>query len=108
MGGSCCPELYYTMMVVEIVISPLRERREDIIPLARMILDSSIGESGSTFDSEAEEILISYDWPGNFSELNEVMNQAIKESQNGWITGRTLARKMELNSNVPELVAAMS
>ncbi len=100
--GTFLPELYYTMMVIEIVIPPIRDRRDDIIPLARMILNSSPGGIGFAFDLEAKEVLVSYDWPGNFDELKGVLDQAIKESQDGWITGRSLINKIGQNFRPPE------
>jgi DNA-binding NtrC family response regulator len=106
--GRFLPELYYTMMVVEIEIPPLRERRDDIIPLARLILNSSPGGIGSAFDSKAKSVLVSYDWPGNFYELKVVLNQALGDLQDGWITGRSLIEKIGLNFRSPELTMSMS
>ena len=106
--GTFLPELYYTMMVIEIVIPPIRDRRYDIIPLARMILNSSPGGIGFAFDPEAKEVLVSYDWPGNFNELREVLNQAIEESRDGWITGEALLRQIEHNPCLTGLVGALA
>jgi len=106
--GNFLPELYYTMMVVEIEIPPLRERRDDIIPLARLILNSSPGGIGSAFDCEAKSVLVSYDWPGNFYQLKAVLNQVLEESQDGWITGRSLIEKIGLNFHSAELTMSMS
>ncbi|MEQ6360666.1 hypothetical protein V7D15_13550, partial [Thermoanaerobacter thermohydrosulfuricus] len=59
-------DLYYRLNVLPIYIPPLRNRKEDIIPLLKEFLE---GNKKLNFTKEAEDILINYDWPGNVREL---------------------------------------
>ena len=93
-AGTFLPELYYTMMVVEIAIPPLRERREDIIPLIRLVVGSTERGRSLIISPEAEKALISYDWPGNFDELEWVAGLAVENQDEGIITGGSLPEKI--------------
>ena len=69
-------DLFYRLNVIRIHIPPLRERRDDIIPIARHILKKICGESSLPevkIDALAEEALVNYDWPGNVRELHNVL-----------------------------------
>jgi len=73
-------DLYYRLAVVPVPIPPLRERREDILPLARFFLDHLNREMGRAvrgFSSEAESALGEYRWPGNVRELRNVVERAV-------------------------------
>jgi two-component system response regulator AtoC len=73
-------DLYYRLNVVEIVIPPLRERKEDIPALVNHIIKGCSAEYKKTikgFSPEAMEILLSYDWPGNIRELKNVCERAV-------------------------------
>ena len=75
--GSFRKDLYYRLNVVPITICPLRERQEDIIPLAEYIL-SKLNEKHRTqkrFSAELYKVLPSYRWPGNVRELNNVVER---------------------------------
>lgn len=71
-------DLFYRINVIHLHLPPLRERRGDIIPIARTLLR---GMAGNTPFAEiqihpaAGEILISYDWPGNIRELANVLSR---------------------------------
>jgi len=69
-------DLYYRLRVLSIRIPPLRERREDIAPLARHFCDRYCERFGKSFeglDAEVLDLLMAYDWPGNVRELaNEI------------------------------------
>jgi len=74
-SGQFREDLYYRLNVVPIRIPPLRERREDIVPLAQYFLRKA-GEKGlspKTLDKEAVEVMCAYDWPGNVRELENMM-----------------------------------
>ena len=77
-------DLFYRLKVVPIRVPPLRERREDILPLARHFLaqfNRLFGKSFSTIDSGAEQILLSYPWPGNIRELRNLFERIVLVSQ---------------------------
>ncbi|TMQ53240.1 MAG: sigma-54-dependent Fis family transcriptional regulator [Candidatus Eisenbacteria bacterium] len=77
-------DLFYRLKVVPIRVPPLRERREDILPLARHFLaqfNRLFGKSFSTIDTGAEQILLSYPWPGNIRELRNLFERIVLLSQ---------------------------
>jgi len=68
-------DLYFRLVTVVLLVPPLRERKEDIIPLARHFLGLAT-KWVRTLAPEAEERLLQYNWPGNVRELRSVMEQA--------------------------------
>ncbi len=73
-------DLYYRLNVVPIQIPPLKERREDIIDLARVFLDDAMtaqGRSDIILSADARQVLKRYDWPGNARQLRNVMEWAV-------------------------------
>ncbi len=69
-------DLYYRVATVMVAVPPLRERRDDIIPLARHFVGLA-SKLSHTLSPEAEERLMNYDWPGNVRELRSLMEQAV-------------------------------
>ncbi|MCL6478090.1 MAG: sigma-54 dependent transcriptional regulator [Peptococcaceae bacterium] len=75
--GSFRRDLYYRLNVGRIFIPPLRERAEEIIPLASMFLTEFARKRGKHFNKisdSAADILLSYKWPGNVRELRNTMD----------------------------------
>ncbi len=73
-------DLYYRLKVVELYVPPLRDRRDDILPLARVLLaDAAIrmGRKISGLAPDAADQLLRYDWPGNVRELENAMERAV-------------------------------
>lgn len=73
-------DLYYRLNVIPIVLPPLRERRSDILPLAKIFLDEfnkQFQKKIRGFSSEAESMLMYYSWPGNIRELKNVIERAV-------------------------------
>jgi transcriptional regulator with GAF, ATPase, and Fis domain len=68
-------DLYFRLAVVPVHVPPLRERTEDVIPLAEHILRSVGGESLS-LSPQAFAQLRSHEWPGNVRELRNVLERA--------------------------------
>ncbi|MCX6349073.1 MAG: sigma 54-interacting transcriptional regulator [Candidatus Aureabacteria bacterium] len=68
--------LYYTIAVLEIALSPLRQRKEDIVPLARFILGGEMEGRHLTLSLDAVPHLLAYDWPGNYRELKLILSRA--------------------------------
>jgi transcriptional regulator with PAS, ATPase and Fis domain len=70
--GKFRPDLYYRLNVIHINIPPLRERKEDIIPLIHDFLDMRYKQYNARpkrFHEKAIRLLLDYDWPGNIREL---------------------------------------
>jgi formate hydrogenlyase transcriptional activator len=72
-------DLYYRLNVFPIHLPPLRERREDIVPLARAFAFEAgrrLGRAMPRYDDDALAALTEYDWPGNIRELVNIVEQA--------------------------------
>lgn len=71
-------DLYYRLKVIEIVLPPLRERREDIEELSDYFLKKfKNGKEELSFSQEALFVLERYDWPGNVRELENVVQRCV-------------------------------
>ncbi len=73
-------DLFYRLNVIPLNIPPLRERREDIAPIARHLLQQLIEEAALSpvkIDPEAEAVLKNYDWQGNVRELLNVLQRTL-------------------------------
>ena len=73
-------DLYYRINVFPIWIPPLRERRQDIISLVDFLLPKICNELGchtKRISAEAMNLLLTYDWPGNIRELENVLERAV-------------------------------
>jgi DNA-binding NtrC family response regulator len=71
-------DLFYRLSTLTIEIPPLRERKDDIMPLANHFIDEICKKedvTGRNFSVEAEELLISYPWPGNVRELQNIIGR---------------------------------
>ncbi len=81
-------DLYYRIHVFPITIPPLRERTQDILPLARhflLELMESTGKVVTDIRPEARRILLNYGWPGNVRELKNVLERAVILTQDNTI-----------------------
>jgi DNA-binding NtrC family response regulator len=79
-AGTFRKDLYYRLAVVVIHVPPLRERLEDIPPIARHLCAQygrEIGKPGCRLDSSAISELTAYSWPGNVRELRNVIERAV-------------------------------
>jgi transcriptional regulator with PAS, ATPase and Fis domain len=74
--GDFREDLFYRLAVVRVVVPPLRERPEDIEPLARAIL-AGAGRPGLEIVPATLETLRAHDWPGNVRELRNVIDAAL-------------------------------
>lgn len=73
-------DLFYRINVIDIALPPLRERREDILPLAQRFLEefaSAFSRPLDVIDSAAERALLSHAWPGNVRELRNRIERAV-------------------------------
>ncbi|MEW5786043.1 MAG: sigma 54-interacting transcriptional regulator [Bacillota bacterium] len=77
--GKFREDLYYRLKVIEIKVPPLRERPEDIIPLAIFFLDrfNSLYGQIKRFSMEVLDLLVQYPWPGNVREIRNVIEQLV-------------------------------
>jgi len=77
-------DLYYRLAVFAVEIPPLRERPEEILPLARAYLEAP-GEKGKHFSQAAQHCLHAYPWPGNVRELHNSIQRAAILAAGEWI-----------------------
>jgi len=68
-------DLFYRINVVPVFIPPLRERKEDILPLIEYFLNRFAPEKNLKISSEALKILLDYNWPGNVRELRNLIQR---------------------------------
>ena len=83
-GARFRQDLYYRLRVVEVVVPPLRERREDVLPLARQLLAGSakrFGKKVPALTPDAANLLLRYGWPGNVRELENALERAVALAQ---------------------------
>ncbi len=85
-------DLFYRLSVIPIEIPPLRDRRDDILPLVGHFLkgETANGAPLPTLSSEARDILERYNWPGNVRELENAVKHALTFAQDGIITPEVL------------------
>jgi DNA-binding NtrC family response regulator len=79
-AGRFREDLLYRLNTVEIALPPLRDRREDIGPLAHHFLQRTAARYGRRiegFDSEAMQAMLAYPWPGNVRELEHAIERAV-------------------------------
>lgn len=87
--GKFREDLYYRINVIPIHIIPLRERKEDIIPIAVYYLNAfstKYGKKGMEFSDEVKEVFLRYSWPGNVRELKNIVERLVIMSKGGRIT----------------------
>ena len=102
--GGFRQDLYYRLNVVAIVLPALRERGEDIVPLARRFLDRYAAEYGCPargFSPQAEQLLREYHWPGNVRELQNAIERAVILCPDELIDAARLGLGGQLDPGVP-------
>jgi two-component system response regulator AtoC len=95
-------DLYYRLNVVTIDLPPLRNRREDILPLAEHFLKKYSQQNNSpvkSFSPEVVEFMLNYDWPGNVRELENMIERGVVLSKDKTITLAEFPQ--ELTNSIP-------
>jgi transcriptional regulator with PAS, ATPase and Fis domain len=97
-------DLYYRLNVIPINIPPLRERREDIVPLANFFLGKYCSKFGleRRVTPEAMSILENYSWPGNIRQLENIIQRSIIFSRS-MVIGVKLIEEMLFSEGVEKL-----
>ena len=83
-SGQFREDLYYRLKVVPVYVPPLRERKEDIMPLLnhfRKKFNDKLSKDIQGFDPQAIDLLLGYDWPGNIRELENLVEGAMALSR---------------------------
>jgi two-component system, NtrC family, response regulator AtoC len=79
LAGKFREDLYYRLNIINLHLPPLRERREDILPLAETLLrkHAARGAAVPTIPLSCGQSMLAYDWPGNIRELENLMRKLI-------------------------------
>jgi Nif-specific regulatory protein len=91
--GEFREDLYYRLRVFEIRLPPLRERRQDILPMAEAFLEeigSIVGRKAAGISRQAVDAMLSYHWPGNVRELRNALERATILCDGGLIAAEHL------------------
>jgi two-component system response regulator FlrC len=91
--GSFREDLYYRLSVFPLQWLPLRERQQDILPLAERLLQrhaEKMARMSVNFDESARRVITRYAWPGNVRELDNVIQRALILQDGGRITAACL------------------
>ena len=79
-AGNFRADLYYRLNTFTVDVPKLRDRKDDVLPLARSFIDGfnqAFGKSARDFTPEAEAQILAWDWPGNVRELRNVVERAV-------------------------------
>jgi two-component system, response regulator FlrC len=101
-------DLYYRLNVMTLRLPPLRERRGDILPLARRAMQACArgGQAALSLAADAERKLLQYDWPGNARELTNIVQRAAWLASGGIIHAADLDTGAAAGSAVAGSAAA--
>lgn len=101
--GTFRSDLFYRFAVITIDLPPLRERTEDILPLARHFLtaDAEPGKPVPVLSEATAKVLLTYAWPGNVRELENCMRHALTFVQSGEITPAELPSRIAEHTTAP-------
>jgi DNA-binding NtrC family response regulator len=108
--GKFREDLYYRLNVIPLQIPPLRERREDILPLARHFLvdaNRTFHKTIKGFAPETERLMLGYGWPGNVRELKNLIERMVILGTTELIEPQQLPTQFLNRPESPVAVAAM-
>jgi DNA-binding NtrC family response regulator len=91
-AGRFREDLYFRLNVIPIQLAPLRDRTDDVLPLARHFLARHAAEAGRrlAFTSDAEDALRMHRWPGNVRELENAVERAVVLARHAVVTPEDL------------------
>ena len=102
-AGRFREDLYYRLNVFPLHISPLRARRDDVLPLAMQLLQqrSRPGARIPALSADAAHLLLTYSWPGNVRELDNVMQRALVLASDRLIDAEHIHFEQDLLPSMP-------
>ncbi|CZF86026.1 sigma-54 dependent transcriptional regulator [Grimontia marina] len=96
--GQFREDLFYRLDVLPLHWPPLRERREDILPISHFFIEKYQDSSKCRLSEDAISALSQYNWPGNIRELENVMQRALVMRHGDYITAQDLMLPIELEN----------
>lgn len=111
--GTFREDLYYRLNTVQIILPPLRERQEDILPIFQKFVKEFHAKYDSVFQGfsdDAKALLTSYRWPGNVRELRNVAEQLVVLEKSKFISGDVLRKylKGRQHEGIPDNLPVLS
>ena len=103
-------DLFYRLNVIHIHLPPLRDRAEDVLPLAEHFLTRSAERAGKPlrgFQETAKKLLLAHAWPGNVRELENVVERAVALAEGDIVTPEDLPPAMRERKNQDRLTSAL-
>jgi transcriptional regulator with PAS, ATPase and Fis domain len=107
--GTLRQDLYYRLNTFQILIPPLRDRREDIPALVTTFVQrfaSQLGKPEPAVSPEAFELLLNYRWPGNIRELQNAIEYSVVLADHGLIKPKQLPHELQLPPALQAAIAA--
>ena len=107
--GNFRQDLYYRLKVVELHVPPLRERMDDILPLARVLLADAAVRMARKISGLAPKVadqLLRYEWPGNVRELENAMERGVALARGSRVEMEDLPE--EVRQAVPRPIASVA
>jgi Nif-specific regulatory protein len=103
-AGTFREDLYYRLNVIPVFLPPLRDRREDILPLTEHFLERFNREHGKnvTFSKDALELLLEYRWTGNVRELENLVERAVVMAKAPVVQAPELPRAIRVSPILPQ------
>ncbi|MBU8906063.1 sigma-54 interaction domain-containing protein [Desertibacillus haloalkaliphilus] len=104
--GEFRQDLFYRLYVFELRIPPLRQRREDILPLCDHFIESfnkQIGKQVTTLSEDMKERIVNYDWPGNVRELKAFIERGMNIVEGDTLTAESLFLSPVINLPHPSV-----
>ena len=101
-------DLLFRLNTIEVRLPPLRERREDIVPIAYRRLAALAAKYGRRiegFDDGALQVVRTYSWPGNVRELGNVIERAVLMARGSSITAADLRLDLHTPTSAPSIEA---
>ncbi|GAB1477146.1 sigma 54-interacting transcriptional regulator [Bacillota bacterium] len=97
-------DLYYRLNVIAINLPPLRERREDIVPLAIYFLDkfNKVYKLNKAIDQEVYSIFLNYSWPGNVRDLENTIERLVLITESDTIKKEHLIGNIDMDVDLYE------
>lgn len=95
-------DLYYRINVVTLKLPPLRQRKDDVVILARHFLmkySYEIGKAVKYIDNEALRLLMDYHWPGNVRELQNIIERAVLITESNTIFSESLPKGLKASAS---------
>jgi len=109
--GAFREDLFYRLNVIEVMLSPLRDRVEDVLPLSDHFLTEAAARTGkriATFTQSALKVLLAYPWPGNVRELENVIERAVALAEGDQIGPDDLPSQVRERRSADVLAGALA